>query len=198
MSDAQQFSSADLLPFNRDTTIRWSCRADDIICWLRLPGAFSDKWNIQDYWQCYDGDCTTITNRPQDFPSWFKLHPLETRGAAARKSISFEEAESIERVDAPNIWRVQAGDRIFWTGGHRQVPAPVEGVLGMIEFREDALVVRENSRDFDDMESYILWQAGQHDAETPAALVALIRNGLKIVRRLGSPRSYSTGNWGIG
>jgi len=200
MSDSKQFSSTDLLAFDDDTTLRWSCREKDVLCWLRIPGVFSVEWQILDLWQCDAGDFVTMTNCIADFPPNFKLHPLEKKGAAARKQGSFsaEYAESIEYVEAPNLWKVRSGDRLLWVGESRPQTRPIDGVLGLVEFREDALVARENNKQFADMNDYLAWSAGVRDemSDQPEVL-ARVQHGIKVVNRLGSPRTYSDSRWGI-
>ena len=45
-----------------------------------------------------------------------------------------------EPMDCPNLWRVFAGDRLAWVGPPRGGVESVDGVLAVVEFRENALV----------------------------------------------------------
>ena len=197
MSDSTQFSDENLLNFDDDTTIRWSCRKDDVVCWFRLPGLFANDWNMRDFWQCWDGDFIVITNRTPDFPAGFKLHPTELQNTNAWEYECNPDPSlyAEEPFDAPNFWRVSTGDRLLWVGDERDGQEGIGGILGLVEFRENALVVRETNLPVD----YFEWAPGQVGTVgfEPTRL-ALVRNGVQVVRRLGLPRNLSTGNWGIG
>jgi len=63
--------------------IRWSCRAGDYILWLRYGGLFAPQerqFRVSDLWQLKNRDFVTVTNRLEDVPPWFELHPLEAQG----------------------------------------------------------------------------------------------------------------------
>ena len=62
------------------------------------------------------GAFVTITNRWQDFPAWFDLHPTEVTNSLMGWMRSRIEARDYpeEPIEGPNIWRVQGGDRIVW------------------------------------------------------------------------------------
>jgi hypothetical protein len=191
MPQSKQFSREDVVRFGDNSTVRWSCRENDVVCLMRLPGLFAQSWDMLDFWQCWGGDFITITNRPEDLPSWFELHPTEMRG---RNIGLFERGKSYaDPVDAPNLWRVNAGDRVLWVGEKRPFQTSAEGVLAIVEFKEDALLVRETNRDVDFME----WASGQPRDE-PVPNMELVQRPVKIIQSLGVPRSLSAGGWGLG
>jgi hypothetical protein len=197
MSDSSQFSHDHLLDFDEDTTIRWSCRKDDIVCWLRMHGMFAGNWDMRDFWQCWDGDFLVITNRKSDFPAGFKLHPSELQDTTVWQYQSNPDPAlyAAEPIDAPNLWRVRAGDRLLWVGDERDVQPSIEGILGLVEFRENALIARETNLEI----NYMEWVAGQpRRKEIEPSRLALVRNGVNVVQRLGLPQTLSTGEWGIG
>ncbi|HKL83299.1 MAG TPA: hypothetical protein VJ879_12365, partial [Desulfobacter sp.] len=113
-----------MISFSSDTTLRWACRRGDYIVWAKSPGIFSSLNNehkIADIWELQDGNFVTITNRQVDLPDWFDLHPLEVSGSLSywmQKRLD-EGYEPEEPIDGPNLWRVFAGDRIFWVGSSR-------------------------------------------------------------------------------
>lgn len=197
MSDLKEFSDDHLLNFDDDTTSRWSCRKGDVVCWFRLPGLFASDWKMLDFWQCWDGDFIVTTNRVSDFPAGFKLHPLELQDTLVWEYEKNPDPSlyAAEPFDAPNLWRVCAGDRILWVGDERDGQPAVEGILGLIEVRSNALVARETNLAVD----YLDWVAAQPTQDgRESARLELVRNGVNVVRRLGLPRNLSVGEWGIG
>lgn len=193
------FSDGDLMYFGRDETICWPCRPKDIICWLRTGGIFDEEWKILDFWQCFDGDMVTITNRIADFPSGFALHPLERKGPSAPREISAELVNNSEYIEAPNLWKAQAGDRILWVGEPRTWSRSIEQILGLVELSQDALAARYNNRSASELGDYLEWASGcSGDDELPQELVLLLRHGLSVAKRLGGPNSLSVSEWGIG
>ena len=194
------FADGDLMYFGRDETIYWPCRQKDIVCWIRTAGILSGGWNILDFWQCSDGDIVTITNRIADFPSGFALHPLERRGPSAPKELSAELVNSSEYMEAPNLWKAQAGDRIMWVGEPRARPKSIEQILGLVELSQDALVSRDNNyRSVHGLDDYLDWASGStgDNSPDPESLVRL-RHGLTVAKRLGPPNSLSLTEWRIG
>ena len=115
--------------FQSNTTIRWSCRAGDYVFWMSFQGPFaptSKQFSIMDIWEIKDGEWVTITNRFEDLPPWFELHPLETSGSLAYKMMEKLNAgyEPNEIMDGPNLWRIFAGDRLVWVGtSHGEIDA---------------------------------------------------------------------------
>jgi hypothetical protein len=69
---------------------------------------------IVDVWQMPDGAFVTITDRWQDFPDWFDLHPLAVKDRLVPWMQKRLEAANYpkEPLDGPTIWRLKGGDRI--------------------------------------------------------------------------------------
>src|SRR5438874_2853857 len=67
------------ITFRRDTTLRWACRRGDFLLWFGFRDIFSGAKSIRcsDFWEMRDGYHVTITNRLEDLPQWFRLHPTE-------------------------------------------------------------------------------------------------------------------------
>ena len=144
----------DPIIFRSDTTIRWSCRKGDYIIWCGFKGIFSsekDQYTVNDLWQLKDGDYVTITNRQVDLPSWFELHPLEVSNSLVywmqRKLEAGYQPGDI--IDGPNIWRALAGDRLVWVGKQRQGVGFDNGVLSIITFSENAVIIGEPYSDYE-------------------------------------------------
>ena len=85
----------------------------------------------------------TITNRWQNFPPWFDLHPLEVSGQFIPWMKERMEARDYpeEPIDGPNIWRVKGGDRVVWVGLPRSEQTSVDGVLGIVDCRAAVAVL---------------------------------------------------------
>ncbi|MCE5334503.1 MAG: hypothetical protein LLG06_07910 [Desulfobacteraceae bacterium] len=188
--------------FRSNTTIRWSFRSGDYLLWVAFKGlaAFrsrdaDDQFGIADIWELKNGDFATITDRHDDLPDWFELHPFETSNSAARWMKRKLDAgyEPTEPVDGPNIWRVRAGDRIIWVGGSRSDIKSEEGILGIMEFMTDAAVIGEPF-DF----SSGLPTFGRFGEKRSPELLKLFRKGFHAACRLGLPNEISVDRWAIG
>ena len=134
-----------MISFASDTTLRWACRAGDYVLWARFQGMFSregEEYQIADLWELRDGNFVTITNRHQDLPEGFDLHPLEVSGSYVRWMMKRldDGDEPQEPIDGQNIWRVFAGDKLLWVGNRRGTEHSDNGVLGLLEFRTNALI----------------------------------------------------------
>ena len=46
-----------------------------------------EDWTVIDLWELGEGNSVTITNRPEDLPEWFELHPTETSGSLVYKML---------------------------------------------------------------------------------------------------------------
>jgi hypothetical protein len=111
-----------------DFTWRLSCRQGDLLLWLQPPGGFfsgaqNSSWDMPDCWFFTDGSTALITNRSVDLPAWVELHPTETAGLLAFQTMKRLRDGWLpgEPVDAPNVWRIRAGDRVAFTGNRDQV-----------------------------------------------------------------------------
>jgi len=106
----------EIISFRRDMTLRLPCRQGDFFLWLGYPDIFSGPDAIQcyDLWEMRDGYHITITNRIEDLPAWFELHPTEVCGVLAMKMmVKIEKGlRPGEPMDGPNLWRLKSGDRV--------------------------------------------------------------------------------------
>jgi hypothetical protein len=167
---------------------------------MRWRDTFSDQPDLRilDGWNIGEGDFLTISNRIEDLPPWFELHPTEVTGLAAFKMKKKLEAGYVwgEPVDGPNLWRVLPGDRIAWAGAHRRDMKSIGGVLSLLEFRKCALVIGESNGPGADLFLSDKWPEGT----LPPERVALGRAAVAAVRKLGLPREGPALDeaWGIG
>ncbi len=113
----------------KDTTLRWSCRRGDYVLWLQFTDPIAEQsLGIVDLWEMRDGDFVTVTNRPEDLPASFELHPTEVRDAlayqmAAKLEKGYQPPD--EPAEGPNIWRLKSGDRMAWVGNRVEVKKPL-------------------------------------------------------------------------
>lgn len=137
-----------LAPFGQNLTLRLYVQQGDLLLWVRWssPFSMSDKLNIVDMWEARDGDELIITNRFEDLPPWFELHPTE---AVRRVSLELKKKiqagyEPGEIMDLPNLWRVLAGDFLVHIGEPDSVNPQGKQLLSILVFEENALVVGES------------------------------------------------------
>jgi hypothetical protein len=114
----------EIIRFTRDMTLRWPCRQGDFILWMGYSDIFSgESVQIHDLWEMRDGYHVTITNRPEDFPVWFELHPTEVRDILALKM----EARIKEGHYPLNPWTAPtfgvSNRATVWPGWARSVPS---------------------------------------------------------------------------
>ena len=144
-----------------------------------------------------DGYHVTITNRPEDFPPWFELHPLEVCDVLALKmqaKIEKGYKPRDEPLDGPNLWRLKTGDRVAWVGAERPDRHSVNGILAILDCRASALAVGEAH--WDSLKEF----AGFGAPSTPEMKpddVARCQAAVKAVKQLGLPRSWGP-DWRIG
>lgn len=189
-----------MISFMSDMTLRWACRQGDYFLWTKSQGIYSPEggnYKIKDIWEFKDGNFLTITNRRVDLPDWFDLHPLEVSNSLVpwmQKRLD-EGYEPQEPIDGPNLWRVFAGDRIVWVGPHRSGVHSENGVLEIVDFKENALVYGEP---LEFLEGFPVF-GGFTEDELSKEGVRLCRAGLSALNNLGPPRIISTeGQWSIG
>ncbi len=86
-------------------TLRWPCRRGDFFLWLGYPNIFSGPEAIQcyDFWEMRDGQHVTITNRLEDLPLWFRLHPTEVCDSFVHAIM----ARSKKAITPVSPWRVR-------------------------------------------------------------------------------------------
>jgi hypothetical protein len=185
--------------FGPDMTLRWPCRRGDFLLWLRYGNLFSGPAAIEchDLWEMRDGYHVTITNRLEDLPLWFKLHPTEVCNSFVYKLMPKIEKGDYpsEPVDSPNLWRMKSGDRLAWVGADRPERRSVNGVLAILDCDSCGLVVGEGERG--SIEEFI----GLGRPTTPSMKpenVARCKAALKMVKQMGFPRTWDrTGGWVI-
>ena len=179
-----------------DFTRRLSCRDGDLLLWMRpgnvLIGTVENlKWEMPDCWFLQDGTNILITNRSIDLPDWIELHPMETAGALAFQTMRRLQTGWLpsDPVDAPNIWRVCAGDRVAFAGKSRPgVSACADGLVEIFDFRESAMIVGEAYHGgLEDFMSF-----GQPGDSAPSKQQqATAEAAVEAIRRLGMPRSLA-------
>jgi hypothetical protein len=181
--------------FCGDATLRWSCRAGEFVLWVGTDSFLSadheSAWKVWDFWQMRDADFLTITNRWQDLPVWFQLHPLEVAGRAVwemqkRLAAGYKPTEP---MDGLNIWRVKAGDRLVRVS----LQHPSKPVQEILTFQDCALVVGENSNAKRDGTIFF----GAPEGELSSLAVAAGQAGFKMAAGLGMPREYAV-EWRFG
>jgi hypothetical protein len=100
-----------------------------------------------------------------------------------------------EPSDGPNIWKVFAGDRLVWVGPSRAVLETEDGVLGLINFENNALVTGEPWHFSEGLPTF-----GEVEGSKPPAVVtAMLRNGWLAACRLGTARvATADAQWRLG
>jgi hypothetical protein len=143
-------TTPEIISFGRDMTLRWPCRRGDFLLWLGYRDLFSGPEAIQcyDLWEMRDGYHITITNRLEDLPLWFRLHPTEVCDSFVYKMMAKVEKGDYpsEPVDGPNLWRLKSGDRVAWVGADRPERRSVNGILSILHCDHSALAVGEGNR----------------------------------------------------
>jgi hypothetical protein len=188
-----------MISFDSDMTLRWACRAGDFVFWARFQGIFSppgDEYKMADIWELRNGNFVTITNRRSDLPVWFDLHPLEVSGSLLgwmQRRLD-EGYDPPEPIDGPNLWRVFGGDRIVWVGPSRGGVLSENGVLELVDLRENALVYGEPLDLSGEFPTF-----GGFDREPSSEGARLCRAGWDALNRLGIPRTAAADDeWRIG
>jgi len=186
-------------PFNTDTTVRWSCREGDLVLWASCGAdavlqAKSDPWTLPDIWGIKDGQYVMITNRVCDLPNWFSLRPEEVGGAVTTAPMDRDRLNTGDLqegpLDGPNIWRVQAGDRIAWV---RPGLGPQATVLAILRLDANALVLGEALSS--SLQDHVAF--GALPKPMPPGAVDAARAVLHAIRSHGIPRTIST-EWRFG
>jgi hypothetical protein len=186
-----------MMHFTSDMTLRRACRAGDYLMWARFQGVGAgagNEYTIADIWELRDGNFVTLTNRAADLPAGFDLHPLEAFGRLVgwmqQKLAAGYNPDA--PVDGPNLWRAFAGDRVVWVGPWRAGVEYADGILSLVEFRENALVYGEP------VELDLMF-GGFETADQPPEAAKLCNAGWKAVQRAGLPRAAAAdGQWCIG
>jgi len=186
--------------FFSNMTSRWSCRRGDFIVWFTWTDIFADPQHgikIKDIWEMKNGDFLTITNRVEDMPEWFALHPTEVCNSLAYRMLEkFNKGDYPEEpIEGPNIWRPKIGDRLVWLGKSRSVGPTQSPIISAIVVRKSSLVIGQNVRtqSMDDLLCFgSLTKTKQTEGE-----IAAFREAGELVKRMGLPREYAP-DWQIG
>lgn len=177
-----------------NATLLLALRPNEMLIWLRFRDFLSGSRDlgILDFWLCREDTSVTITNRAPDLPAWFQLHPTEASGILAYKMMEWLQAGHTPTppVDAPNIWRVLAGDRLVHCGGPRGgEPARIDGLIGVYAFQENAAVIADSpGATFEDWITF----GSPGRPEPTAAERRAGQSAVELIRRLGPPRKVST------
>jgi hypothetical protein len=143
-----------------------------------------------------DGYHVTITNRLEDLPPWFELHPTEVCDDFVHRLMAklAKGGYPPQPLDGPNLWRAKAGDRLAWIGTGRPERDSVGDILAIIDFRNCALVIGEGDRG--DVTAYL----GYGRLTTPEMKIEDVercRVAVAAVKRLGLPRTWGP-SWMLG
>jgi hypothetical protein len=182
----------------KDTTLRWSCRRGDYVLWLQFTDPIAEQsLGMVDLGEMRDGDFVTNTNRPDDLPASFELHPTEVRNAlayqmAAKLEKGYQPPD--EPADGPNIWRLKSGDRMAWVGNSRPGQEAVDGILAILDCRECCLAFGETNRG--GIEDFTAFGSPSKPEASPDDTVRC-QTAVKAVRQLGIPRTWAP-VWGLG
>jgi hypothetical protein len=179
-------------------TLRWPCRSGDFVLWFGYRDIFSGPAAVQcyDLWEMRDGCHVTITNRLEDLPPWFRLHPTEVCGGFAYKMMAKVEKGDYptEPMNGPNLWRLKSGDRVAWVGTERPDHVATNGILAILDCRESALAVGEAYGH--SVEAFADFGASTTSEMKPDN-VARCQAALNAVKELGLPREWSP-EWKLG
>jgi hypothetical protein len=158
---------------------------------------FSSPEAIQcfDLWEMRDGYRLIVTNRLEDLPPWFRLHPTEVYGSLAYRMMDKVEKGDYpsEPMDGPNLWRLKSGDRVAWVGAERPDRHPVNGILAILDCRESALAVGAAGWECPGVAGF----GAPTIADTKPDDVALCRAAVNAVRKMGLPRELAL-EWRLG
>jgi hypothetical protein len=191
-------TTPEIISFKSDMTLRWPCRSGDFLLWFRCRNIFSGSNAIecQDLWEMRDGYHVTITNRLEDLPPWFRLHPTEVCDSFAYKLMPKVEKGDYpsEPMDGPNLWRLKSGDRVAWVGADRPDRHSVNGILAILDCRDSALAVGEAY--WESVQSFVGFGAPTTEKMKPED-VARGQAALAAVQKLGVPREWAP-EWQLG
>jgi hypothetical protein len=187
-----------IIAFGNDMTLRWPCRRGDFILSFGFPGILStpEAIRIKDVWEMQDGYHVTVTNRLEDLPIWFRLHPTEVCDSFAYQMMPKVEKGDYpaEPMEGPNLWRIKSGERMAWVGRDRPERHSRNGVLAVLDFVACALVVGEGHHD--DLNEFAGF-GRLTKAKMNAGDIARCQFGVEVVRRLGLPDTWSP-EWLLG
>jgi hypothetical protein len=191
-------TTPEIIQLKPDMTIQWPCRRGDFLLWLRYDEIFSgpDSIRCYDLWEMRDGNSVKITNRLEDLPPWFKLHPTEVCDSFVyRMTEQVEKGDYPEEpVNGPNLWRLRSGDRVVWVGLDRTERRAVNVILSILDFKERALAIGEG--DWATLKDFAGFGAPTTQ-EMRAEDVARCQAAVKRVKEMGLPRTWGP-KWMLG
>lgn len=184
-----------------DWTFKIPAHEGDCLLWLGHESVFSilNPPKPKDYWVLNSKSAALITNKVEDFPSWFGLHPSERSGRLASPS-AFAEINAgkvdfpSEPIEGPNIWRCKPGDWLLWLGEGNSERQSKSGILGLYGFSACALAARELSPGEIGLPAST--EAGLQ-AEFPPAMGAMLAAAMRLAGPRMQTRVFSD-SWGIG
>ena len=191
-------TTPEIISFRRDMTLQWPCCRGDFLLWLGYRDILSGPEAIQcyDLWEMRDGYHLTITNRLEDLPPWFKLHPAEVCDSFVYKMRAQVEKGDYptEPINGPNLWRLKSGDRVAWVGADRPDRRSADGILAILECRDCALAVGEaNSGSVKELTGF----GAPTTTEMKSEDVVRCQAAVEAVKRLGVPRTWGP-DWMLG
>ena len=180
-----------------DSTLRWSGRRGDLVVWLRPPNPLLSNEkaaSFLDIWELIDGDSVLITNRLEDLPTWFQLHPSEVCN-----SLAFQFLRDVggrlpadEPMEVANVWRVLPGDCVAWIGPSRPTVQAQGHILELAAFHVSAAVIGQ-PQTLDPRDTYgFRAPAGAPSPEQSAGLRTVARHAFQ------QPASYLATEWALG
>jgi hypothetical protein len=191
-------TAPETIRFRSDMTLRWPCRRGDFLLWFGYSGIFAGTEAIQcyDFWEMCDGYCVTVTNRLEDLPPWFRLHPTEMCNSFVYKMMAKVEKGDYpsEPMDGPNLWRLKSGDRLAWVGADRPERRPVNGVLAILDIDDCALAIGEGG--LGSLEEFVGFGRPTTPAMKPEDIVRC-QFAVKAVKQLGPPETWMP-EWMLG
>jgi hypothetical protein len=147
-----------------------------------------------DIWELIDGDSVLITNRLEDVPSWFQLHPSEVCGNLTFQLLQEigERTQQEEPMELANVWRVLPGDYVAWIGPSRPTVQAQNHVLDLATFHSSAAIIGQpKTLNLEDMYGFRA-PDGAPNAEQSGALRAVGRHVSQ------QPASYLAMEWVLG
>ena len=180
-------------------TLRLQLQQDDVMLWLRYRGMIfspSSRPDILDVWRHVEGDSALITNRAEDLPDWFTLHPTECANQLAyARMASLAAGESVEDpVEGPHIWRVLPEDRLVWSGPPRNDSGDADDWLQIFTFADNAVVIGGPLVMHNDGPLFGMPIGSQSQVQLRRGTL-----GMAAAQLLGMPNSMSAdGSWSLG
>jgi hypothetical protein len=164
----------------------------DLLLHFRTPLLAGDRPAVLDLWQMQQTGKLWVTSKPADLPPGFELRFDEVCNALAHQMLAEGTLSRGEKTEAPNIWRVRAGDRLATIG---QRSTAEGGVLyGLFQFDTAALVywLRQNG-EMPLMEEAMTAAPSEDDTMR----LEWARRAFPKVAKMGAPKVMDT-EWRLG